>query len=69
MTVKELIIKLQAFDPNLRVVTPGFDESNLEDIETIQLVRVEFHDEQEKFHGGRHKESESGVDAVKVDWQ
>jgi len=69
MTVHELIKKLQEFDPNLRVVTPGFDESNLEDIETIQLVPVEFHDEQEKFHGGRHKESETGVDAVKIDWQ
>ena len=69
MTVDELIKKLQEFDPNLRVVTPGFDESNLEDIETVQLVRVAFHDEQEKFHGGRHKESETGVDAVKIDWQ
>ena len=69
MTVKELINKLQGFDQDLRVVTPGFDESNLEDIETVRLVRVVFHDEQEKFHGGRHKESESGVDAVKIDWQ
>ena len=69
MTVKELIKKLQAFDQDLRVVTPGFDESNLEDIETVQLVRVVFHDEQEKFHGGRHKKSESGVDEVKIDWQ
>lgn len=69
MTVNELIKKLQAFDQNLRVVTAGFDESNLEDIETVQWVRVEFHDEQEKFHGGRHKESETGVNAVKIDWQ
>ena len=69
MTVKELIKKLQAFDQDMRVVTPGFDESNLEDIETVQLVRVVFHDEQEKFHGGRHKESESGVNAAKIDWQ
>ena len=69
MTVKELIKKLQGFDQNLRVVTPGFDESNLEDIETVQWVRVAFHDEQEKFHGGRHKEPETGVNAVKIDWQ
>lgn len=69
MTVKELIKKLRAFDQNLRVVTPGFDESNLEDLETVQLVHVEFHDEKEKFHGGRHKESESGFEAVKIDWQ
>jgi len=69
MTVKDLIEKLKTFDQNLRVVTPGFDESDLEDVETIQLVSVVFHDEKEKFHGGRHKESESGVDAVKIDWQ
>ena len=69
MTVKDLIEKLKIFDQNLRVVTPGFDESDLEDVETIQLVSVVFHDEKEKFHGGRHKESESGAHAVKIDWQ
>ena len=69
MIIKELIEKLKTFDQNLRVVTPGFDESDLEDVETVQLVSVVFHDEKEKFHGGRHKESEDSVNAVKIDWQ
>jgi hypothetical protein len=33
MRVKELIEKLNSFDPNLRVVTPGFDESQAVKIE------------------------------------
>lgn len=69
MNVKELIESLKAFDPDLRVVTPGFDESDLEDVETVQLVNVIFQDEKEKFHGGRHKESKNGVNAIKIDWQ
>jgi hypothetical protein len=69
MILKELIEKLKAFDQNLRVVTPGFDECDLENVETVQLVNVVFHDEKEKFHGGRHKELEGGVHAVKIDWQ
>ena len=32
MTVSELIEKLKAFPQNARVVTPGFDESNYDDI-------------------------------------
>jgi hypothetical protein len=69
MKLKELIEKLKGFDQNLRVVTPGFDECGLEDVEIAELVNVVFHDEKEKFHGGRHKESEDGVHAVKIDWQ
>jgi len=69
MILKELIEKLKAFDQNLKVVTPGFDECDLEDVETVQLVNVVFHDEKKIFHGGRHKESEGGVHAVKIDWQ
>lgn len=69
MILKELIERLKVFDQNLRVVTPGFDEFDLEDVETVQLVNVVFHDEKERFHGGRHKESKGGVQAVKIDWQ
>ena len=69
MTAKELIQHLNRFDPNLRVVTPGFDESNLEDIDTVELITVAFHDEKQKFHGGRHVESPDGAQAVKIDWQ
>ena len=69
MTVNELIEKLKTFNQDLRVVTPGFDEFDLEDVETVQLVNVVFHDEKERFHGGRHKESKGGVQTVKIDWQ
>ncbi len=69
MIVNELIEKLMTFDQDLRVVTPGFDECDLEDVETFQLINVIFHDDKEKFHGGRHKESEEGVPALKIDWQ
>jgi hypothetical protein len=69
MKIKELIQHLSHFDPNLRVVAPGFDESNLEDIDAVELIRVVFYDEKRKFHGGRHKESQDGVQAVKIDWQ
>ena len=69
MNIRELIGKLNGFDQDLRVLTPGFDESDLEDVETVQLVRVLFHDEEEKFHGGRHKESQDDVRAIKIDWQ
>lgn len=69
MRVKDLIKKLEGFDPTLRVVTPGFDESDLEDVETVELVKVIFHDEREKFHGGRHKKSSEGIEAIKIDWQ
>ncbi|MCZ6679096.1 MAG: hypothetical protein O7E52_17825 [Candidatus Poribacteria bacterium] len=69
MRVKDLIEKLNAFDPTLRVVTPGFDEFDFEDVQTVELVKVVFHDEKKRFHGGRHKESAHGIEAVKVDWQ
>ncbi len=69
LVVPQLLNVTKTFDQSLRVVTPGFDEFDLEDLETAQLVSVVFHDEKEKFHGGRHKESEMGVHAVKIDWQ
>jgi len=69
LVVPQLLNVTKRFDQSLRVVTPGFDEFDLEDLETVQLVSVVFHDEKEKFHGDRHKESEMGVHAVKIDWQ
>lgn len=56
MTVLELIQKLQELDmPNARVVTPGFDESNLEDVDSVHPIKVCFHDEKELSHNGRHE--------------
>ena len=68
MTVRELIKRLAAFDGDWRVVTPGFDESDLEDVDIVEPVRVVFDDSRKKFHGGRHKKSPTGADAVKIDW-
>jgi len=40
MIVKDLIEELKTFVQSLRVVTPGFDECDLEDVEVVQLVSV-----------------------------
>lgn len=40
MTVEELIEKLKQFDQSLPVVTPGFDESGIEDIGEPRQVEV-----------------------------
>jgi hypothetical protein len=70
VTVNELTQKLQTFAGDLRVVTRGFDESGFEDVEAVRSVRIKFHDELAKFHGGRHKQAaENGTPAVFIDWQ
>ncbi len=38
MTVNELIEALKAFDPSMRVVTGGFDESGYDDIRPPDIV-------------------------------
>jgi hypothetical protein len=70
MTVGELIRRLQAFDHGLRVVTRGFDESNLEDVETVEPVRVVFHDEKPARDSivGRHREAPQGQPAVFINF-
>ena len=69
MKVKDLIIELGKYDSNLRVVTAGFDETGYEDIDRVELIKVKFNDNREKFHGGRHKISDNGENAVYIDWQ
>jgi hypothetical protein len=65
-----LIRKLRACDGELRVVSRGFDESDFEDVETVRAINIEFHDEKQKFHGGRHKESDgNGAPALLIDWE
>ena len=66
MTVSQLIRLLQGFNGNLRVVTPGFDESDYDDVVVVETIRMEFHDERQRFHGGRHKRIANGVNAVNV---
>jgi hypothetical protein len=68
MTVEKLIRALSAFDKRLRVVTPGFDESNLEDVERVTQVRVRFHDEKSPSHSGRHVEDPKGNPAVLINF-
>ncbi len=55
MTVAELIAVLQCFPPDRRVVTPGFDETDLDDVATVTAVRVKFHDERPEGYNGRHE--------------
>lgn len=81
MTVHELIEKLNTFDPSLRVVTPGFDESNLDDVETVEEIFVIFHDDHPRGHCGQHEDAQKrfytfqkekdnplGIKAVKINF-
>ena len=56
MTVAELIERLQKFSPAMRVVTPGFDESNYDDLDTVELIDLVFCDDAVSGHCGRHLE-------------
>ncbi len=42
MTVSELIVLLQArrFRGDMRIVTGGFDELNMSDVTTVEVIRV-----------------------------
>jgi hypothetical protein len=68
MTVAELIRKLEAFEPDTRVVTPGFDESNYDDVETVEVIVVQFRDDLEVGHGGRHVRAAHGEPAILINW-
>jgi hypothetical protein len=57
MTVRDLKAMLDQFNDDLRVVTPGFDESKLDDVGTVRLARVRFHDDATGGHTGRHEEA------------
>ena len=68
MNVRDLIEELSEFDPNLRVVTGGFDEYNLDDVETVKLISVEFNAREKTAHYAPNKESYNGVEALFIDW-
>lgn len=78
MTVGQLIEKLKGFDPNLRAVTPGFDESGIDDIKVVELADVIFNDHITKgSHSGRHDSVEhyhsdgkmaNATTAVLINW-
>ncbi|MCK5612680.1 hypothetical protein KAR91_62990 [Candidatus Pacearchaeota archaeon] len=58
------------YDGNLRVVTPGFDESEYDDLEYVGIITIEFNDDKKRCYSGRHKKSKGGEKAVIVnfDW-
>ena len=58
MKVKDLIEKLQAFDPETLVVVGGFDEEGYADIETIDFIEVELRKSQSIC--GAYQESKPG---------
>lgn len=73
MTVEQLIRKLATFPSHLRVVTPGFDESNLDDVETVELTKVRFTKPlgtPNHSHCGAHPEDEQLLipNAVLINW-
>jgi hypothetical protein len=71
MTVKELILRLHAFNQDLRVVTRGFDEGGLDDINTIAIVTVRFDANLSNIHYGAHEEvdeDQSGSIALLIDF-
>jgi hypothetical protein len=68
MTVRELKQKLGQFDDGLRVVTPGFDESCYDDIDTVELINLVFHDEAPIGHRGRHEANPDGEPAVLINF-
>ena len=68
MTVAELIKKLEAFEPDTRVVTPGFDESNYDDVETVEVIVVQFQNDLEVSHCGRHVRAAYGEPAILINF-
>lgn len=69
MTVAELIEKLMCFQPDLPVVTAGFDESAIDDIEIVEIRKVRFNVRKNYGHTGRHElDEEHGKSAVFIDF-
>jgi len=67
MTVSELIAKLQTMPQDMRVVTGGFDESNFDDIETIETIKLRLNVNSEWSHCGQHSEFDDGVPCLYID--
>lgn len=67
MTVGELRELLVRFDPNMRVVTGGFDEACLDDVATVEEIKVKFN-VRKRGHVGEHEEDPNGIPAVLIDF-
>lgn len=68
MTVGELREILVRFDPDMRVVTGGFDEAYLDDISTVEERKVKFDLRPGGLHCGPHEESPDGIPAIVIDF-
>ena len=68
MTVGELRELLVRFDPNMRVVTAGFDEGGVEDITTVEERKIKFDVRPNGRHVGPHDEDPCGIPAVWIDF-
>lgn len=67
MTVADLIEKLKALPQNAAVVTGGFDESDVDDIDVVQAVTIR-RGAGSNSHSGEHKLDGDEV-AVWLDWR
>lgn len=68
MTVGELREILVRYDPNMRVVTAGFDEACIDDISRVEEITVKFDVRKSGGHVGAHEESSDGVPALLIDF-
>lgn len=71
MKIKDLIAKLQKFDPETTVVVGGFDEEGYADINRIQLVQVVPRKSQidilGEYEASKLENEEAGVKVLLVD--
>ena len=66
MKVKDLIILLKTKNQEREVVTPGFDECGVDDIEVTD-IKVKFTN-RKSGHCGAHDESEDGVECYLINF-
>lgn len=69
MKVHELIAHLKGMPRDAYVVTPGFDESDIDDVQPPRLIRI-VRGSGGGGHCGEHKEAEHGAGepAVLINW-
>jgi hypothetical protein len=68
MTIAELREILSRFPDGMRVVTAGFDEAGIDDIERVEIRKVRFDANPDGCHIGRHEECENGTPCIWIDW-
>lgn len=66
MKVSELISVLSELDPDLRVMTPGFDECGYDLISRPKIKSVSWR--RTALHGGDYDHDPSGENVVMINW-